>query len=180
MTPIPGIVASQITGHLVTNSYESIQTVTVGSGGQASVTFSSIPSTYKHLQIRWAGSITTGGPANLWVNFNGDNGSNYTIHQLYGDGSAAGVSNSTANTNGNLGIINSSIGVGIIDLLDYTSTNKNKTGRSLGGYDNNGSGYSSMRSTVWFNTTAAITSVVIAPSSSTFTQYSSFALYGVK
>ena len=50
--PILGVIASQITGHLSTNSFESIQTVTVGSGGQSSISFSSIPSTYKHLQLR--------------------------------------------------------------------------------------------------------------------------------
>jgi hypothetical protein len=51
MTPMLGIMASQISGHLVTNSYESIQTVTV-STATPSITFSSIPATYKHLQIR--------------------------------------------------------------------------------------------------------------------------------
>jgi hypothetical protein len=51
--PILGIIASAITGNLVTTSYESIETVTVGSGGSATVlTFSSIPATYTHLQIR--------------------------------------------------------------------------------------------------------------------------------
>lgn len=32
--------------------YDSIATTTVGAGGAASITFSSIPSTYQHLQIR--------------------------------------------------------------------------------------------------------------------------------
>jgi hypothetical protein len=50
--PILGIIASAITGNLVTTSYESIETVTVGSGGSATVTFSSIPATYTHLQIK--------------------------------------------------------------------------------------------------------------------------------
>jgi hypothetical protein len=48
--PILGIIASsKLT---VSNSYESIATTTVGSGGSATVTFSSIPATYKHLQVR--------------------------------------------------------------------------------------------------------------------------------
>jgi hypothetical protein len=53
--PILGIIASAITGNLVTTSYESIATVTVGGGGAATVAFTSIPATYTHLQIRGIG-----------------------------------------------------------------------------------------------------------------------------
>jgi hypothetical protein len=55
--PILGIIASAITGNLVTTSYESIATVTVGGGGSARCYFSSIPATYTHLQIRSIASI---------------------------------------------------------------------------------------------------------------------------
>ena len=55
----PGVVASGISGHLFTPTgrYESIQTATVDSAGTASITFSSIPSTYTHLQIRGIAKI---------------------------------------------------------------------------------------------------------------------------
>ena len=54
--PILGVIDSAKTGNL--SSYESIQTITVGSGGASTIVFSSIPSTYAHLQIR-ALNITT-------------------------------------------------------------------------------------------------------------------------
>jgi hypothetical protein len=58
MTPILGIMASQISGHLETGAYESISTVTVGGGGSATITFSSIPGTYTHLQVMFVYVLT--------------------------------------------------------------------------------------------------------------------------
>jgi hypothetical protein len=87
MFPILGIMASQISGHLSNTAYESIETVTVGSGGEASITFSSIAADWKHLQIRVFASPTT---ADVFMKFNGDGTTtNYSRHYLYGDGSAA-------------------------------------------------------------------------------------------
>ena len=54
-----------------TNSYESIQTVTVGSGGQSTISFTSIPSTYKHLQIRMLARATGASTVGL-IRFNSD------------------------------------------------------------------------------------------------------------
>ena len=159
-----------------TNSYESISTVTVGAGGTSTITFSSIPSTYKHLQIR-ALAITSVVSQGAVVQFNGDSGANYKYHSLYGDGSAA------AATNGS-GVIAPffmggvfSPGSAVIDILDYANTNKYKTVRSLDGYDANGSGYVDLTSGLWLST-AAITSITLTRS--TIQQYSSFALYGIK
>jgi hypothetical protein len=67
-----------------------------------------------------------------------------------------------------------------MDILDYTSTNKNKTVRSLGGFDRNGGGIITLSSSLWFKTPEAITSIRLKPQSSSWTQYSSFALYGIK
>ena len=53
MAPILGIWASQnYSRYSITGSYESIATVTVGSGGSSYIEFTSIPGTYTHLQIR--------------------------------------------------------------------------------------------------------------------------------
>ena len=83
MAPILGIYASQISGHLFAPSgaYDSIATTTVGAGGASSITFSSIPSTYTHLQVR----ITAKGNRgivieNAYLTFNGDSGTNYNAH----------------------------------------------------------------------------------------------------
>jgi len=193
MSPILGIYASQISGHLVTNNYSSISTVTVGSGGASSITFSSIPSTYTHLQIRGiAQSAATTFIEDGKIQFNGDTGSNYIRHALMGNGaSAAAYSTSStgilvdAMVSGTVSGTANIFADSIIDILDYTNTNKNKTVRVLNGVDFNGAPFSgnggrvTLTSGLWTNT-AAITSITISGANFNLNQYSSFALYGIK
>lgn len=179
MSPILGILASS---YPAVGDYESIATSTVGAGGVSTVTFSSIPSTYKHLQLRASWANSTG--ADTWIRLNSDTGSNYAAHYLNGNGSAAAAgaitgAGATGTYLGYSGSTTSFTGA-VMDILDYTSTNKNKTTRSLTGYDANGSGQMYLFSSLWFATPAAVTTLTIAPASGTITQYSSFALYGVK
>ena len=172
---MPGIIASS--GGLAT-SFESIATVTVGAGGSATIDFTSIASTYQHLQIR----IRTKTTNSLDINFrfNSDSGNNYTSHGIYGDGSSAQVITPYIGTStGYVGYSPSINGASIIDVLDYGSSSKYKTVRTLHGNDNNGTGYIMLNSSVWMST-SAITSVRLQVSTGTFEQYSSFALYGVK
>jgi len=172
------------------NSYESISTVTVGSGGSASVSFTSIPATYTHLQIRGINRLSTAGTDTLStiMRFNSDTGSNYTSsHVLFGTGaSAQGAASGTSQTsmvmvntpkNGNTA---SAFGVLVCDILDYANTNKYKTIRCLGGYDGNDTnGIVTFRSSAWMNT-GAVTSITLLGSADNFVQYSQFALYGIK
>ena len=161
------------------SDFESIATTTVGSGGSASVTFSSIPATYTHLQVRASSAQASANWAIL--NFNSDTGSNYAGHFLIGNGSAA----STYSFASNVGPLNFYSGTGsvfgpaILDILDYANTNKYKTVRSLNGYDANGSGQLQLVSNLWMST-SAITSITLTPNSPNFSQYSSFALYGIR
>lgn len=164
-----------------TNSYESIATVTVGSGGSSTITFSSIPSTYQHLQVRALVYASSAG--NIQGRFNSDSGNNYARHYVYGDGASAAAGNDTSINYLNFGYVPSSsnyFSAAITDIFDYTSTSKNKTTRTLTGYDANGSGLIILYSGLWFATPAAISSITITPQSGTFSQYSSFALYGIK
>ena len=186
MTPILGIWASQNYPR-VTTSFESIATVSVGSGGAADVTFSSIPSTYKHLQIRAIARVSVAQAFNdVKAQFNSDTGSNYARHGLGGDGSAVYAYADTSQTSASVGIwmaANSAtsniFGSFICDILDYQDTNKYKVTRSLSGSDQNGSGLFGLWSTVWMNT-AAITSIKLFNPSNNLMQYSHFALYGIK
>ena len=162
------------------SSFESIATVTVGSGGSSSIVFSSIPSTYTHLQIRTSSRIS--GQSYGLLRFNSDSTSVYNTHFLFGDGASAQVAESRPSTNIfaiYVGSATSNYGAGIVDILDYTNTNKFTTTRSLTGTDENGSGVVLLLSGLWRNT-AAITNIEILPQASTFAQYSSFALYGIK
>jgi hypothetical protein len=184
--PILGIVASGITNStLSTGSFESIQTITVGSGGSTSVSFTSIPNTYSHLQIRCITKDSRSNPNTAFsMRFNGDGGSNYSEHGITGDGSSVSAYG-TANTS-NMGIGNTSggsnaniFGIQVIDIVDYANTNKYKTIRALGGHDQNGSGYLGLFSGNW-RSTSAVTSITISPLVANIAQYSSFALYGIK
>jgi len=181
---LPGIYASQITGHLSTNSFESIATQTVGAGGVTSVTFSSIPQTYKHLQVRGIFKPTSAS----WIiaYFNGDavNTGKYSEHDLRGDGSTvAAEATPDANTSYFiLGISSAAntFAVGVTDILDYTNTNKYKTIRSLSGMDANGSGNIDLTSSGWRDTSAITQIKLVINNGDTIPQYSSFALYGIK
>jgi hypothetical protein len=156
------------------SNYESIQTVTVGAGGASNVEFTSIPSTYKHLQVRV--SVSDGGSL---VQLNSDTGTNYKRHYLYADGTS-GYSGSGGATNG-LSFLSfgnsSSFAANIIDILDYTNTNKYKTLRNLSGVDYSGSGELFIVSGLWLST-SAVTSIKF--SGNTIAQGSTFALYGIK
>jgi hypothetical protein len=90
--PILGIISSQISGHLFAPSgaYDSIATVT-GTGRLRLLSFTSIPATYTHLQIRYlAGS--SGGPDSTVLRFNSDTASNYSRHALWANGSSVAAS----------------------------------------------------------------------------------------
>ena len=186
MAPILGIYASQMSGHLVTNSYASIATQTVGSGGASSITFSSIPSTYTHLQIRWlARGTTSSGSDVISMAINGDSGNNYAFHRLYGDGSsvsANGYASQTYIIGGDMPAATAGANMfagGYMDILDYSNTNKYKTTRLLDGRDQNGSGFIWFNSGLWQNTNA-ITSLTFTAQNGSYAQYSSFALYGIR
>lgn len=176
------VISGTLTGGVApsTNSYESIATVTVGSGGSSTVTFSSIPSTYKHLQVRAFWKLAN--PTNLVGNFNGDTGSNYKDHELYADGSSVSSFVPSVSPTGLSAGYQGGSGfcVSIMDILDYADTNKNKVTRTLFGNDRNGSGDISLDSGLWINTSAVTSLVFKAQDSGLIQQYSSFALYGIK
>jgi hypothetical protein len=184
MSPILGTLASQFSGKPF-SSFESIATVTVGSGGSSNIEFTSIPSTYKHLQLR--GIARTPDSSNVFFQFNSDTGSNYNYMNLTGNGSVvenygAASQNNILFGKSNYSASNSSMfATTICDILEYASTNKNKAIKSLVGTDTNGGAGQSVGvlSGLWRNA-SAITSIKLFPSSGIFNQYSQFALYGIK
>lgn len=177
-----GLIASQITGHLNNNSFESIATFTIGAGGSSSgVTFNNIPQTYKHLQIRM---LVQGTGPDIIAQYNSDTSQSYFRHYLYGNGS-------TPNSGGNTSVSNNWVefaytpstanvfSASVTDILDYTSTSKIKVNRSFTGYDTNSAGNIILYSGAW-NSTAAITSILIGSFSGSLNQNTHIALYGIK
>jgi hypothetical protein len=173
---------------LSTNSYESIATAN-GNGSASTITFSSIPSTYSHLQIRLlsrdnrAVTVSSG-----YLTFNSDTASNYAAHYLSGNGSAAssGAASSTTPSNATAfwtpgsSAGASMYGGSIIDILDYANTSKYKTTRVLSGTDQNGLGNIGLFSVLWQSTAAISTIVITSGTSTAWDANSTFALYGIK
>jgi len=167
-----------------------IQTVTVGAGGASTIAFNNIPSTYEHLHIRGIlRDAEDGYGGQTYVNLNGVT-SGIPTHYMYGQGAVAAGGNLTGSSviwvgtqPANLG--NASLfGAFIIDILDYSNLNKNKTLKVISGWDNNGAASGQNGGQVWlgsglFLSTSAVTSVSIR-SNGTLNQHSSFALYGIK
>lgn len=192
MSPILGIYASQISGHLFNfpaSSYESIATGT-GTGSSDSITFSSIPAGYTHLQIRGISTVAYGAAdfGTVGIRFNGDTATNYTRHYIRGFLSggtnyaqSGGIANTTYNEAGIAYLTGGSsyVGVSVIDILDYANTNKYKTVRGLAGAQWNTSGAVELGSGVW-RSTSAVTSVTVYGSNGNFASNSTFALYGIK
>lgn len=180
---IGNIVAAITDGGEAATDFESIATVS-GTGSNSSVTFSSIPADYQHLQIRWISKSTNAGSYN-WLNFNSDTSSVYANHYLYGDGAStfAGADINSARINLYGSSVTSSqantFAVHVIDILDYRNTNKFKTVRALGGQDSNGSGVSFLSSGLW-RSTSAITSITVTANADNFNSNSRFYLYGIK
>jgi hypothetical protein len=178
--PNLGIVASSISGHLTPpSSFYNIATSTPSSG-TTSITLSSIPSTYKSLQLRINGMLQT--TSSSWnIQLNGDTGSHYAFHALDGDGSTAAARGVTG-TDGYYLLYKDGMNAGsypttaIIDIIDYSSTSKYKTVRGISGQDRNGSGSIELGSSLWLNTAAINSITVNTVNSATGT---SIALYGV-
>ena len=165
--------------------YESIATAN-GTGSSATLTFSSIPSTYTHLQLRGILRSSSGSQNSVVFRFNSDSSTNYARHYLSGDGASASASASTSASNAGLGYFPGSsdlanvYGAVVLDVLDYTSTNKNKTMRNLFGYDVNGAGgLVGLFSSLWFKTPEAINTITITAGSGNWTTATQIALYGI-
>ena len=169
-----------------TDGFFQIATTTVNvGGGAANVTFSNIPQTYTHLQVRGiARSTLSGASCNTILRFNSDTGTNYASHYLTGNGSSGISGSETSSTYIYTGALIASTSLAnsfeasVINILDYANTNKFKTVETLAGWDANGSGIVGLWSGHW-RSTSAITSMTFLSSSNNLAQYSSFALYGV-
>lgn len=164
-------------------TYKAIQTLTVGAGGASSITFSSIPQTYTDLVLKC--SVRENGSGSTWTQFairpNNVN-TNQTDKYLYGTGSAAGSAggseieswandgSSTSNTFASAEFY----------IPNYTSSNYKSFSTDGVTENNSSSALATLVASLWSNT-SAITSIVIVPSGSySFVQYSSFTLYGIK
>lgn len=189
MSPLPPLgLKSFAPPYTLEGNYFSIATVKVAAAGASTVTFAGVPSGYKHLQIRGIAKLADSGSGDLYhqIRYNGDTGSNYSWHMMYGVGTGSVYATGGASTNsmtpyglpiaGNSG----AFGAFVMDVLDYASTTKNKTMRMFTGWDGNGNGDILEASGTWYNSSSPVTSVSFTSPSGLYLENSHFALYGVK
>ena len=173
----------------VTGAWESIQTITSSSNFN-NASFTNIPQTYKHLQIRaMYGESRSGADIDyLLYTVNGRSSDYWTLR--YGQlNNTAQSSNYTGNNGGLSGLSNYSAGVpytygvAILNFFDYTNANKKPSAIGYSGAVPNTFGYwSSMHLGMTSNTAnEAITSIDVRPNSGLiFKPYSHIALYGIR
>lgn len=166
--------------------FESIASAT-GTGSSGTISFSSIPGTYKHLQLRINARCNSGAITDCYIRFNSDTGSNYAKHWMFGLDSGGPYVSTAANTTPfSIGYVQGydtypTTGA-VIDIHDYANTAINKTTRYLVGtpeQQTTSQGAIVIGSGLWMNTNA-ITSIDIVLASSSFSSSSTFALYGIK
>lgn len=166
--------ASNSVTPVIPPAYESIASFTTST--LSAVTFSSIPQTYKHLQIRYFVNVDGGGVSDLNISLNGSVANGF--HRLYTDG----VSVSTQSFSGANVLVNiapSVPGVGIIDIPDYRSTTKNKTIQHFGGYNNGTSTNNQLTiNSLRSESTSTVSSVGLSIPGNNFS--GTIALYGIK
>jgi hypothetical protein len=162
----------------VPNTFTKIASVTVGAGGSATVTFSSIPSTYTDLVIKSSARNTSGG-AGLQVSFNGSTG---TTRYLEGNGASVSSGTDTQMYAGDT--VPSSFTANVFSnnelyILNYTSSNYKSSSSDAVTENNSSTSYIDLYANIW-SSTAAITSITLYPNANSFAQYSTFTLYGIK
>lgn len=161
------------------NTFELIASSTVGSGGAASIDFTSIPSTYTDLKVVFS-LRNTANSADTSVQFNGST-TGLSDKWLYGDGSsAASFSNSTIGAVvARSSYTASTFGNGELYIPNYNSSNNKSVAIDSVAENNSTATAMNLEAGLWSNT-AAITSIKLIPGgSSTFVQYSTAYLYGI-
>lgn len=157
-----------------TPTYTAIASQTLTSSA-SSVTFSSIPGTFRDL-VLVAQATTTGATTRaIRLQFNSDTGSNYSVVNMSGDGSSASSTTSTT-TSFTVGPCAMTIvGQGIMQIMDYSATDKHK---SVLTRNDNAEGSLTAYAQRWANT-SAVTSIYLFPNLDSFAAGSTFSLYGV-
>jgi len=155
-------------------------------GSQTYAQFNNLPQTFSHLQIRmfYTATYSSVNATVIQVSSNGtgpvDNGSNYTTHHYWGNGTATNAQGYASQISVPMSwpLVSGTTypTMSITDILDYNNTNKYKTIRTIYGVDANGSGEIGVFSGTWMSTNA-INCIGIG-NAMTFTAGSRIDIYG--
>lgn len=162
-----------------TPTYIPLATVTLGSSA-SSVTFSSIPATFRDLVVVTNLLSATVDGCDFAMRVNGDTGSNYSFVRMFGGAAATGSDSSASatNTSGGFGIGNNTTtpAAVIIQIMDYSATDKHTT--FLTRLNDTARSFTAAFASRHANT-AAVTSVQVLTTVSNFGAGSTFNLYGI-
>jgi len=162
-----------------------IQTVTVGSGGAASIEFTSIPQDGTDLLLLVSGRAATDASSQTRLTFNSDTGSNYNYLQLRGTGSAVSSFTATSAANFNM--------TSFLTDFDYTANTFANSSIYVSNYtstvaksvsfdfvqENNATASNSHLSAGRYTGTSAITSLTMVLAAGNFAQHTVASLYKI-
>ena len=167
------------------NTFVKIASTTVGSGGAATIDFTSIPSTYTDLIVKLSSRSTTGTTA-VGATLNSDTGSNYTERQLEGSGTGVSSTSGTfslmriGSSNGGTDTTSNTFASSELYIPNYAGSNNKSASTDAVTEDNSSVAYATLRALLW-NNTSAITSISLKnTNNNNFVQYSTATLYGIK
>jgi len=177
----------------VPSSEYLIETVEVATTSVATIEFNNLAQysgVYRHLQIISAAQNINSGVdiTEFGIRFNGDSGSNYSHHVLYGTPNTAVSSAGSASQNsGFIGVVSKSSMTNVfagnfIDILDPFNGSKNTTVRNLGGFSNTSTAFRSfisLHSAAWLNASSVSSIQLFCRNSTNWSAGSRFSLYGV-
>ena len=165
-------------------TYTKIASNTVGSGGAATVTFSSIPATYTDLVLKVSARGDATGLPDVRMQFNGDTASNYQAREIWGDGAIA-QSNTYTTTDAHFQMNGSNTTASTftnseIYIPNYASSNQKSISGDAVNENNSASTNVHSRLVAWkWSGTAAINSITFSTNTGNFAEYSTFTLYGI-
>jgi hypothetical protein len=180
-----GVMGGLLGSFFAAGAYDFIATAN-GTGSSGTVTFSSIPQDYKHLQIRYVGKNTLTNSNDAYITMNGVTSGVYMSHRLWGNGTTVAVTPSGTPSQTFI-VLNDALafsttadsyGAGVIDILDYASATKNKTIKAVYGVSDATPG-SNLSSGLYAQTTA-VSSLTLTTATGSFTSLTRFSLYGIK
>jgi len=171
------------------NTFTLIASSTVGAGGSAAISFSSIPATYTDLVVYMSARSTgTSGNAQgfCYLSFNGST-ANFSSRRLFQDGTSVGsdsagrfaayIPNNAATAN--------TFGTMVLYLPNYTSSNNKSYSVNQGMENNSSTNYLQGLTAGLWSDTAVINALSIGgvinsdSSTASFAQHSSAQLYGI-
>jgi hypothetical protein len=157
-------------------TYELIDSVTLGSA-TSSVTFGSIPQTFRDLVIIGT-PIKDSATTNIYFRFNSDTGSNYNYTFMGSNGSSKNFGSSTNQDTyqlSNVGVVRFDNAAFSSTIMDYTQTDKHKSGVTRVGSDNRDNAEAGAFR--WADTSAISTLLIYADA--TMDAGSNFQLFGI-